>query len=315
MQPNEFINIIKHSIESGQIDEKLLSHEARFFRGRYILKAMKNVSRLLKLFNFQDKIIFQDGVPYIILNKVKFTLDNPLFLKHTGRKYLSQCQSTINFINHIHLKPKIIIDIGACWGEYSLLLAKEFPKSKIFSIEGSPVNFKSFLNNISVNSKISKIISPFNLIISDLDGEGTITNNLNTMNIANDEINQNKSEADVVKVKSKKLKTFISHNSLKKIDFMKIDIEGSELKLLNCIQSNNIKVIQIELINYNDINDNIEFIVALSALFNFFDTTNYKKLNLEQTKELITYSLTKQPTIDIFLVNKNYKINFFNKHE
>ena len=31
MKPNEFINIIKHSIKSGQIDEKLLSHEARFF--------------------------------------------------------------------------------------------------------------------------------------------------------------------------------------------------------------------------------------------------------------------------------------------
>ena len=303
MKPNEFINIIKHSIETGQIDRKLLSHEARFFRGRYILKAMENISRLLKLFNFQDKIIFQDGVPYIILNKVKFVLDNPLFLKHTGRKHLSECQNTINFINHINLKPKIIIDIGACWGEYSLLLAKEFPKTKVFSIEGSPINFKSFQKNISINSKISKIVFPFNLIISDLDGEGTITNNLNTMNVAND---VNRSEADVVKVKSKKLKTFISDNGLKKIDFMKIDIEGSELKLLNCIQNNNFKAIQIELINYNNIKYNIAFIVGLSEFYNFFNTKTYKKLNLEQTKELITYSLTKQPTIDIFLVNKNY---------
>tara|TARA_Y100000022_G_scaffold110579_1_gene95523 strand:- start:288 stop:1208 length:921 start_codon:yes stop_codon:yes gene_type:complete len=305
MKPNEFINIIKHSIDSGQIDEKLLSHEVRFFRGRYILKVMENVSRLLKLFNFQDQIIFQDGVPYIILNKVKFVLDNPLFLKHTGRKHLSQCHNTINFINHINLKPRIIIDIGACWGEYSLLLAKEFPKSKIFSIEGSPINFKSFKKNIKINSKISKIISPFNLIISDLDGEGTITNNLNTMNIAND---LNKSEAGVVKVISQKLKTFISDNDLKQVDFIKIDIEGSELKLLECLLNNYFKVIQIELINYNDINDNIEFIVALSEFFNFFNTETYKKLNLEQIKELITYNLLKQPTIDIFLVNKNYKI-------
>ena len=305
MKPNEFLNIVKHSIESGQINEKILSHESRFFRGRYILKAMENVSKLLKLFDFQDKIIFQDGVPYIILNKVKFVLDNPLFLKHTGRKHLSQCQNTINFINHIHLKPRIIIDLGACWGEYSLILAKEFPKSKIFSIEGSPLNFKSFQKNISINSKISKIIFPFNLIISDLDGEGTITNNLNTMNVAND---LNKSEASVVQVKSQKLKTFILDNGLKQIDFIKIDIEGSELKLLNCLQSNYFKVIQIELINYNDIRDNIEFVVALSEIFNFFDTKSFKKLNLEQTKDLITHSLTKQATIDIFLVNKNYKI-------
>jgi len=305
MKPDEFIKIIKLSIENGKMDKKLLSHDARFFRGKYILKAMENVSKLLKLFDFQDKIIFQDGLPYIILNKVKFVLDNPLFLKHTGRKYLSQCQNTINFINLIHLKPRIIIDIGACWGEYSLLLAKEFPKSNIFSIEGSPKNFKSFQKNISINSKISKIIFPFNLIISDLDGEGTITNNLNTMNVAND---LNKSDVDVIKVKSQKLTTFISDNDLKQIDFIKIDIEGSELKLLNCLRSNYFKVIQIELINYNHITDNIEFVVALSGVFDFYDTKNFKKLNLQQTKELITSSLTKQTTIDIFLVNKNLKI-------
>ena len=34
-----------------------------------------------------------------------------------------------NFFNHIHLKPKTIIDIGACWVKY-LLLAKAFPKIK-----------------------------------------------------------------------------------------------------------------------------------------------------------------------------------------
>ena len=305
MKPNEFINLIKHSIESGQIDKKLLSHEARFFRGRYLLKSMENISRLFKLFDFQDKIIFQDGIPYIMLNKVKFVLDNPLFLKHTGKKYLSQCLNTINFINHIHLKPKVIIDIGACWGEYSLLLAKEFPKSKIFSIEGSPINFKSFQKNISINSDISKIIFPFNMIISDIDGKSTITNNLNTMNVAND---VNKSKVGVVEVKSRKLKTFILDNSLKQIDFIKIDIEGSELKLLNCLQNNDFKVIQIELINYNNIEDNIQFIVVLSEVFNFFNSKSFKKLNLEQTKELISYSLTKQATIDIFLVNKNLKI-------
>ena len=143
------------------------------------------------------------------------------------------------------------------------------------------------------------------MIISDLDGQGTITNNLNTMNVAND---LNKSEASVAQVKSQQLKTFILDNGLKQIDFIKIDIEGSELKLLNCLQSNYFKVIQIELINYNDIRDNIEFVVALSEIFNFFDTKSFKKLNIEQTKELITYSLTKQATIDIFLVNKNLTI-------
>ena len=48
--------------------------------------------------------------------------------------------------------------------------------------------------------------------------------------------------------------------------------------------------------------------VALSGVFDFYDTKNFKKLNLQQTKELITSSLTKQTTIDIFLVNKNLKI-------
>lgn len=305
MNPNEFIKKIRQASETGQIDKKMLSHEARFFRGRYILKTLENVSKLLKLFDFPDKIIFQDSVPYIVLNGIKFKLNNPLFLKHTGEKLLLQCQNSINFINHIKLNPRVIIDIGACWGEYSLFLAKEFPNSKIFSVEGSPINFDTLKQNININNKISKIVYLFNLIISDLDGNGAITNNLNTMNVIRD---GNKSEIGVVKVKSKKLETFMSDQSLKKIDFIKIDIEGSELKLLNCLKNNFFKVIQIELINYNDIKDNIEFVIVLSEFFNFYDTVTYKKLTIVELKKIITYTLMRRPTIDLFLVNKSFKM-------
>lgn len=306
MNPNEFIKIIRKSIETGQTDEKVLSHEARFFRGKYILKTMENVSNLLKIFDFPDKIIFQDSIAYILLNEIMFRLDNSLFLKHTGKKLLLQCQNTINFINYIKLNPRIIIDVGACWGEYSLFLAKEFPKSKIFSIEGSPINFESFKHNININYKISKIVYPFNLIISDLDGNGAITNNLNTMNVVRD---MNESEVGVVKVKSKKLETFISDQGIKHIDFIKIDIEGSELKLLNSLTSNFFKVIQIELINYNDIQNNIDFVIVLSEFYNFYDTETFKKLTVSKLKKVVTSTLMMNPTIDLFLINKRLKIH------
>ena len=93
-----------------------------------------------------------------------------------------QSLNTISFIKYIKLDPKIIIDLGACWGEHSLFYAKEFHKSKIYNIEGSPFNDFTLLKNLKINKKISQIIKPFNLPITDFDGIEVISNNLNTMN-------------------------------------------------------------------------------------------------------------------------------------
>ena len=127
MTPEEFIRKINQSLKTGNMDDSLLKHETRFLRGKYLLKIIENVLKVLKSFDFKDTIIFEDNTAYIKLNGIKLKLNSTLYLKHQGKNFISQSLNTINFIKTIKLNPKIIIDVGACWGEYSLFFAKEFP--------------------------------------------------------------------------------------------------------------------------------------------------------------------------------------------
>ena len=308
MTPEEFIKRVNQSITNNQMDDSLLSDETRFLRGKYLLKIIENVLKVLKSFDFKDTITFEDNTAYIKLNGIKLKLNSTLYLKHQGKNFLSQSLSTINFIKMIKLNPRIIIDVGACWGEYSLSFAKEFPNCSIFSIEGSPVNFKTFQDNLKINEKLGERIKPYNLIITDFDGFEEISNNLNGMNIIK---SINHKAKNYVKVNAKKLNSFLLSENLNNIDFIKIDIEGSELKLLDDLKDINFKLMQIELINNNKINDNLNFVKNLSQFCVFYHGTNFKELSLSEIQSLIHTTLLKEPTIDIFCVNKNH-INYLN---
>ena len=58
----------------------------------------------------------------------------------------------------------IIVDIGACWGEYSLILGKHFNKGSIYAIEGSYENYKILCNNISFKLNNVQNVKPYNYI-------------------------------------------------------------------------------------------------------------------------------------------------------
>ena len=305
MTPEEFIRKINQSLKTGKIDDSLLKHETRFLRGKYLLKMVENVLKVLKSFDFKDTIIFEDNTAYIKLNGIKLKLNSTLYLKHQGKNFISQSLNTINFIKTIKLNPKIIIDVGACWGEYSLFFAKEFPNCSVFSIEGSPVNFKTFQDNLKINKKLGERIKPYNLIITDFDGFEEISDNLNGMNIIKSLNNRAKNYA---KVNAKKLTSFLLSENLNNIDFIKIDIEGSELKLLDDLKDINFKLLQIELINNNEIKDNLNFVKNLSEFCVFYHIANFKELSLSEIQSLIHATLLKEPTIDLFCVNKNHII-------
>ena len=125
MTPEEFIRKINQSLKTGEMDDSLLKHETRFLRGKYLLKIIENVLKVLKSFDFKDTIMFEECVPYINQNGIKLKLNSSLYLKHQGKKFISESFNSIKFIKTMKLNPKIIIDLGTCWGEYSLFFAKE----------------------------------------------------------------------------------------------------------------------------------------------------------------------------------------------
>ena len=256
MQQKEFIDRLNQCFKTNKKDIKLLSDEVRFFRAQLLLKSLNSISKSLSLFDFKDNIVFEKNLPFIVLDGIKFLLNHQLFLKHSGKKFVSSSNKTIKFLKHFNIKPKNIIDLGACWGEFSLFLSKNFSDSNIFSIEGSEKNYDVLNINLNHNPDLSKKIKTFNLIISDKDGYEEISDSTSTMNTLKSVIN--KEEIRYKTIKSNKLETFIMKHNID-VDFIKIDIEGSELKLLPDLKNNFTKSIQIELINYNTIETNLDF--------------------------------------------------------
>ena len=96
---------------------------------------------------------------------------------------------------------------------------------------------------------------------------------------------------------------FVLKTQLKKIDFLKIDIEGSELKLLNDLLNLPIKSMQIELIKDNPLDANIEFLNKISYKYQFYNFTSHVKENVDDLIKNLEKHFKSKATIDLFLIN------------
>jgi FkbM family methyltransferase len=148
-------------------------------------------------------------------------------------------------------KVSVVLDIGACEGEDSIRYAKYFQNALIYAFEPRPDNIALIQKNIRDyqynNIKLE------NYALSDLDGEvsfylssGAPTN----ISDFSDWDFGNKSSSilaptewqsklypwllysDRVTVKSQRLDNFINEKRLEEIDFVHLDVQGAELKVL-----------------------------------------------------------------------------------
>jgi FkbM family methyltransferase len=225
----------------------------------------------------------------------------PIAYQENGltKSYNYKVSGELYFINtflHTIIKSKspVFYDVGGNKGDYTLMLSKSFPNSKITTFEPNPNTFAVLKSNVGTKSKlINKGVGKKN---GELELFFDVNNKTSVQASSNPEVIKQIAKTtnlESVKVEIVKLDDFVTEQQ---IDLLKIDVEGFELEVLKgaerLIQEKKIKIIQFE---FNEVN-----IIQRRFLKDFYDfLPNYDFYRLNE-KELIPLNEW-QPKHEIFM--------------
>jgi FkbM family methyltransferase len=134
------------------------------------------------------------------------------------------------FLHRFLKKEMIVIDIGANLGEYTLFIAKRLTAGKVISFEPMQSIREQLIENISLNCFMNVNVIPFGLSareqVLQFHEVDDVHEGLNTFYLG-----ERKSK-NVSEIQLKTLDSQIEILKIAKIDFIKIDVEGSELPAL-----------------------------------------------------------------------------------
>lgn len=156
----------------------------------------------------------------------------------------------LDFLKEHHIKVDTVIDIGANFGEITLFFSRNFPDATVYSIEPSPDNLIFLKRNINCQQFKTSNIVLIEEAINDCGGKVDISCNMGSENsIVSDKNSKPLSaQQEKVTVNASTLTQILERYKIHNVDFLKVDIEGAEPLLENCIRNhgNKIKCVYIE---------------------------------------------------------------------
>ena len=212
------------------------------------------IPSIIKKLNIKSKNIYRDNVHYNL--DLRYFVDRNFYLYGWD-------EEIIKYLNLIIKKNNIntFLDIGSCWGIYTLKVAKQNPNIKIFSFDV----FIENINRLKLMLQKNKFdnVKTFNLAIGlDKKIEKFAVNEDFSPNYARDLVGKKK-----IEVQQDKIDNLIEYSN--KIIAIKIDVERMELDVLkgavNLLKKN--KCFIIVETDQNEIN-----------VINFLNSIGYQKI-------------------------------------
>jgi len=125
----------------------------------------------------------------------------------------------------------LILDVGANFGHYSITLADALGRRcRIHAFEPFPCNADRLRENIRLNG-LETVIGVHQVGLSDTNGKGSMMVRADNSGAATLAVNQ-ESTVDATNIEVTTLDAFSEETGLDRIDFIKIDVEGFEERLL-----------------------------------------------------------------------------------
>jgi FkbM family methyltransferase len=148
--------------------------------------------------------------------------------------FMTDFYSMKNWVSQLPANP-VIVDVGANAGYFDTLLLSQKNDARVFAYEPIEKNVALFNNNIALNPSIKQNINVFHRAVTgkavefvELYKEADSDNSVTASVFPDFETHNVKS----VKVRAISLSQIMSENHLDRIDFLKLDCEGSEYPII-----------------------------------------------------------------------------------
>ncbi|MDA8085911.1 MAG: FkbM family methyltransferase, partial [Nitrospiraceae bacterium] len=126
----------------------------------------------------------------------------------------------------------VLFDIGANIGMFSIKMAKQYPRARIYSFEPNPDVFERLARNIETNNV--RNVFACNMGMSDVDETAFIDGRGSTVL---GKITKTR-EAALSEVRLTTIDSFMEKNGIGRVDLLKIDVEGYEYRVVRGIEAN-----------------------------------------------------------------------------
>ena len=231
----------------------------KFFKSTMNLIGNKGFSKIFLGKPIKKYLIERCKTNEIVVNGYKMLLDENDLLRLSLFDY-DPIETEIVKTNV--KKNDIVVDVGANIGYYTLLMAKNH--ASVFSYEPEPQNFDLLKKNVILNN-FSSNVKLYNKAVSNFHGYSKLV-------LSDHSTGQHKLEKNRFGTKS--IDVEVTKLELDKIDFAKIDVEGTELLVLQGMKTlPNKMLIEFNSKNLKESGSNYE------DFFNFLEKYTIKEIS------------------------------------